>query len=267
MTDGRLTILIVISSSVIIVNIIEICILIRKRKTWTNYDRLLLSLSFADLLVGITFFCFQIVRFHRETEYLEAAAVVFWYSITTSLLHVVLLTIDRATAVLYPLKHRFWFTVKSAKISIVMTWLSSIVMVAPLVIKTSKMVSKTVLGYMTVMIIFILVIVYSIIVYKAVIKRYRGGQTNPSMASFSRRDYQLVIVSIFIAASFAAFTLPFAIDTMTHKNESFSDRLTIVVNSLVNPIIYFFWAFLQRCTQKAKVTTGSCTTKWYVSNL
>ena len=247
---------IIVSSMVIIVNVIEICILVRKRRHLTNYERLLLSLSAADFLVGLTFLVSQAVRFERINQNI-VGWVVFWYSITTSLFHIVLLTIDRAIAVVYPLKHRMWITTKFMKISIGAIWLSSLAILTILTFNTTRQISKTVLGYLINMTIWILVIVYSVIIYKAVIKRHRSRQLNSSASSFSRRDLNLVIISILIAATFTAFTMPFAIKSMTHQRESFVDTLIIVLNSFTNPTIYFFWTFLQRCTKPTRVNTNA----------
>ena len=234
----------IVPALVVVINIIEIGILVRNRKNLKNYERLLLSLSVADLLVGITFLASVLVQFKRGSY--TPISVGFWYSITTSLFHIVLLTLDRAIAVLYPLKHRIWITAKFTKISIGMSWIFSLLTVTSSLLNRNKLVTKTVIGYMTDLAIFMLVIAYSIIIYKVLIKRYRHGPLNRSNSLVTRRDLNLVVVSIFITATFAGFTLPFSIKTVTHNKENFVDMLVIVLNSLTNPIIYFFWMFLQR---------------------
>ena len=240
----NIVMLAIVPALVVVINIIEIGILARNHKNLTIYERLLLSLSVADLLVGITFLVSLLAQFEKGSNL--RISVVFWYSITTSLFHIVLLTLDRAIAVLYPLKHRIWITVKFINISIGMSWVFSLLTVTSFLFNRSKMVTKTIIGYMTELAICILVIVYSIIIYKVLIKRYRHGPLNRSRSLFTRRDLNLVVISIFITVTFAAFTLPFSIKSVAHKKESFVDKLFIVLNSLTNPITYFFWMFLQR---------------------
>ena len=254
---------VVVPVMVIVINIIEIGMLVRKRKNLKNYERLLLSLSVADLLVGITFLVYLLPWL--EKSYDKPISAVFWYSITTSLFHVVLLTLDRAVAVLFPLKHRAWITTKFTKISIAVSWMSSLLSVTSFLFNRSKRITKTIIGYMTILTIVILVIVYSVITHKVMIKRYKQGpqyRFGPS----TRRDLNLVAISIFITVTFAGFTIPFSIKSVTNNKESFQQMLMIVLNSLTNPLIYFFWMFLQRYV-KSKVVSkrvaeaGTCNNK------
>ena len=97
--------------SVTVINIAEIILLIKKlRRRYSHPIVYLLSLSMADLLVGmITIFLSSSFFWARNNSTINVYAIVgtLFFSLLTTILNVFLLTGDRLLAVFAPLKHKY----------------------------------------------------------------------------------------------------------------------------------------------------------------
>ncbi|XP_066934273.1 uncharacterized protein [Clytia hemisphaerica] len=112
-----------ISIVVAILNIIEI-VLIKRKKEKTNFDRLLMSLSMADLLYGALNGLLNALRIIQSNSDILFNVRLFFMLAST--LHLLLIGTDRLVAVAKPLKHRVIATPKRIYWSIFLVWVLSI---------------------------------------------------------------------------------------------------------------------------------------------
>ena len=243
----------------IFVNFAEIWILAKKRRWMTNNERILLSLSIADLLVGITFVVFHAVQIRINKIWLKmGSGYLLWFSIMVSCFHIVYMTADRCIAVVFPFKHRILVTTSRTNYCTFWIWMGSGAVMAVLITNATQQITRTVLGYVINVTVILMIFTYGVIIYKVVIQRRRLQRVRDNRqgntASSMKKDCNLVIMCVLIATTFAALTLPFSIKTVAHEKETFPERIAVVFNSLTNPFIYFFWRYLERRNENHRPT-------------
>ena len=250
--ESQETLFVIIISIIIIVNFIEILILIRNRKRLTNYESLLLSLSISDFLVGLSagsikvLFRIGIFQDARHQQLLMA-----WFSVACSLTHTVAITMDRLFAVAYPIKHRILSTRKNIKFLLIIAWSFSLV-----VFPISFIWKRHIELFLAVLIIPVglaILISYSFIIKKAVIKRRRFLSTSTNCREQTvniKIEFNLVCMCLSISVTFVSMMLPFSIFTIIYGTSPTITKRLLVSNSMLNPLIYFFWKFIDK-----KVTT------------
>ena len=96
---------IAVSSCVFLVNIVEI-IIIKRIKRKKNFDRLLMSLSTADMLYGLLNGLVHTFEKYEIQQLLDAVYVIHMFFILASILHLISIAGDRLFAVSRPFLHR-----------------------------------------------------------------------------------------------------------------------------------------------------------------
>ena len=257
----------IVSALIIIVNLIEMYLIAKRRRHITTYEALLLSLSTADFLVGVSTLVFTVGRNKSISAAILISSQTFYLTLASSLLHLSALTIDRAIAVAYPLKHRYWVSKTRIVICIISLWIISLVFSLPLVfmhnVSTYK---KTVLGYFMLIVSGVMVVSYAIIIYIAVIRRRQRLQTSTGARSNQqgndmKKDLRLVLMSFTVVLSYTGLVFPFVIKMIevnaknktTQRGANNNEKLAFITNSVMNSLVYFFWKFLeQRAARKRK---------------
>ena len=135
---------------VALLNIIEMYILIARVKKRKNYENILLSLSVADLLFGLSnaIVC-AIFLADVEKNVLNVFYFSFYFFVTTSILHLTLINIDRLWTVFRPIKHKIYFTHKRVRQALVVVWAIGIIVSVVLLLTneltdTFKTITRTV---------------------------------------------------------------------------------------------------------------------------
>ena len=108
----------------------EIIVLRRKGRRRKQPENVILSLSFADFLVGTTFIASVIFRTSFDSNGTIQASLtsIFAFSIVVSVVHILLIAVDRIYSVLRPLRYRVILTRKRTYIVIATVWIFSIVL-------------------------------------------------------------------------------------------------------------------------------------------
>eukprot|EP00794_Sanderia_malayensis_P010793 gene10793-11947_t len=250
-----------ISVLVIIVNSIEVSLLVKKRKKLKPCEQCLLSLSVADLLVGIS----TLIMALQYADMLELAETSFkltntdasasiWFSVLASIAHVLAMTLDRWYAVAQPIKHRIRITKRLVAKVIVAAWLGCLV-VAVVCTVFAKL--NLILRYAIVFLIpataVLMIVVYSRIVRKFTHSGRNQNNAGPQSSSTTnftnqrKKEKNLIAMSLMIGQSFLAFNVPFCmLEVIGRKRGSKETVLVLVCNSLVNPFVYFFWKYTER---------------------
>ena len=247
-TEAEKIIFFIIVSIVIIINFIELVILIRNRKKLTNYECLLLSLSVSDLLVGLSkgpvtlLISIGVITVPTDQE-----LSMLWFSLACSLSHTVAITLDRLVAVAYPIKLRMLSTRKNTMVLLIIVWSFSL-LVFPITLTSSNIRIKLCLAILIIITSIVILISYSFIIHKAVIKRRRffSSSNSNDQTVKMKKNFNLVWMCFIISMTFIAMMLPFSISAIIYDEPPVSFRLPVVANSMINPMLYFFWKFIDR---------------------
>ena len=247
------TIKLFISAFIIFVNVVEICLIAKRRHRITSYESLLLSLSFADLLVGVS------VLIYKSDEIVEK---IFWCVVMSSLWHLAILTIDRALSVVYPFKHRRWVNRKRIAVCIMAIWVVSLAMGVPMVLALKNSVYRTVFGYCMLDVSILMAFSYGIIIYIAVIRRRKRlpvSTTNRAIQQVTdlRKDLRLVLMCFVVVLSYTALTFPFAVKVLRHSQDTSKEKRAFIVNSVTNSLVYFFWKFSEKRASCGKIRSNT----------
>ena len=276
---NRDIIYVIISFLIVILNTVEAVLIIRCNSKNT-FDKLLLSLAISDILVGLSVAAFKIIDLttYDSLTWLgtEDCAIIFIASSNFSMLNLVLITVDRFLAVRFPIKHRILVTERRINTIIVLIWIvSAVSMIFLIIIELERKGTNESLFAMSGLILLIgavMVVVYIKIFY-VISKRtakvtVEGGQGNTikirSLVKVKKGPH-LVEKAVFITGgvvtfSFVMCTYPFAFDFLIHQSAheiSLAPRFLLLLNSLLNPLIYFFKGYLgsKRATRATKDIT------------
>lgn len=249
----------IVSAVIIIVNIIEIFLIAKRRRHITTYEALLLSLSVADFLVGVSTVVFTIGQNKSMSAAILVGSPMFYFTLMSSLLHLSTLTIDRAIAVAYPLKHRYWVSKTRIVLCIISLWVISLAFSLPLVLMHNvSTYKKIVLGYFMLVVSGVMVISYAIIIYIAVVRRRQRLQTSTGawtdqQGNDIKKDLRLELMSFTVVLSYIGLTFPFVAKIVTQRKSNYYEKLAFIINSVMNSLVYFFWKFLeQRAARRRK---------------
>ena len=256
---------------IIVVNLVEtVCILRKKSKN--TFEKMLLSLAFSDLLVGITTTVYKTIDYVvGKALWLEenVATIVFILSSTFSLQNLLAITIDRFLAIRFPIKHRVLVTQRRTNALIIFIWVATclvgvginliLVLGVPsgddYVITTSAIVIIFIGAIIN--IIYFCMIRFLLTRQVAVAARPKDGKELQRMQELFRgpqkAERTVLLSSFIVAVTFIICMLPFAIECLIFrdaKTSTFASKMLIVLNSLLNPFVYFFNNFLRKnCTK------------------
>lgn len=236
-------IIIVESSLVCIGNVVTVLVFWKQRVFLKRSYYLLLNLAFADSLVGAT----ELIHTAFSWRPLGILGALFW---SVSLLSLVVIALERAYAVLWPLRHR----VASARIyiiSIVLVWIAAVCLtMMPLTLHHTGKVGRLP-SYLLINTVILISLCLILVAYLAIRKRLRS--TNHTFEAHNRKSFkQNVNLSrtLFLAVGlsiglFLPATAIYTVIAFHHKKPLTDNNVLIFVatvlylgNSLVNPIVY-----------------------------
>ena len=260
-------------------NSTEIILISKKRKVVRTFELILLSFAVADFTVGLSISGFGIYKLTREghfslndsMSYLLFTTKIF--SVTSSITHILGISVDRFCAVSFPLKHKIWMSRQNAKWLIAVIWITSIVLslvtALPQLLYSSsgavngKNLSKEFIYTSSIPVFLfgaIFIAVYSNIVWKVVIQKERLNQrfNENTVAHFKlvrkiAQEKTLVLTCVLAVLSFIGCTYPAAIILLVSAKEAFADTATLILfvsNSILNPFIYFLKGYLDNQSSK-----------------
>lgn len=240
----------------IILNLIELALIIRKKRI-KAFERILLSLSVADILVCVLY-CFR--EFYEfvtnQPLYNTATANLIEFpleafSIMTSTTNVLILGIDRLLAVKYPLRHAVWTTKAKTCLLIVSAWVTSIILsllsnvngLAGDESVNARKTSASIFSGLLFTSVVGITILYALIV-QTVIKRNKAMSQANGSTGMRNNEFVITITCVLVVAAFALCSIPFAIDIITSNTPSLPIK-TFLVNTILDPLIYFFKGYVQ----------------------
>ena len=263
---------ITVSSIIAFLNIFEIVLIVRC-KNRKVFDKLLLSLAISDTFVGLSVASLKIydltakgtVSWLRGTDF----ASIFLLSVVFSMSNLILITADRFLAVKFPIKHRMLTTKRRVNAAIVLLWSLGIVCVAFFCVMqfrwgkdihlTLNVASGFLLLFGAMMTIMYINIFYLICKRRESNKTGIGEQnkaTNRRPALLLKgpnpTERGVFLTGAVVTLSFIICTYPFAISFFLKQSKgeiALLPKVLILLNSLLNPLIYFFknYSFVLNC--------------------
>lgn len=277
-------------------NIAETILILRMRKRWKPFDKLLLSLSFADLLVAISTVIFCIlwlldvsVKGHQFSN--EYFLLVLMSSEDYSLLHILAITVDRFFAVKYPLRHSMRMQGRLPVAMIAAIWISVVsinVIIITVAIKAHEKVLLTIKVFSVSLI--LLGICYAIAywhMFKQVLtqarrrsksyeseKNYRCQIKELLFQEKCKNERTMLMTCCLVLSSYIICMYPISVEALIAKSSieviSPVSQLLLLSNSVLNPLVYFFKGYRERrmresrhqhllreCCQEGKATAGT----------
>ena len=249
---------IAICSLALLLNAAEIIILIKTLKKLSIFEIWLLNLAVADGMVSLAVIIFQSIRISDSGNkiILTVANFVIHFSLISSSMTLILIAVDRLSAIKFPLKHKFWLTKKKVFILIIVVWITDIAFscVEPLLEYADSSnqfryspTFRLIDAYMIVSMSSIFVVAYSLIIYSITV-RWKCAQFNgdgvKNSASKVGKNVNIVVIAtcILVVISYLACMLPIAISTFidaTYEPHGYQ-LLLVYSNSALDPLVYFF---------------------------
>lgn len=258
---------VVICFLALVLNVAEAAMIVIKRK-FQPFQRILLSLSFADILVVLLYVIQKFYEkyynkhiYDEEIDHLIRQPIEV-FSVMSSITNIIVLGIDRLIAVRYPLKHRIWMTNKRINMYIAGAWFGSIALsVLSNINRFAEPDDKTYQAKLTADRIFagllfssglIITVIYALIIARVVRQRKIGSQMRKSGAANRSDETAVTITCVLVVVAFSICSYPFAIDKLLNEKGPVIPIKTILLNALLDPLVYFFMGYLKRKLKEIK---------------
>lgn len=230
-----------------VLNLTQAASIIRKKKIQSAFEVTLLSLSVADITVSLitTIYYVKFLLFINQAidgrfipEFIYLNGIAFYLSLTSSLLHVCFIALQRLVAVLFPFQFHRHFTRNYSFCVLGLIWLVSGSYIVLMVLKYYRV--YEVLSYVVIICSVILILAYSLIC-KRVSKRVDFSITRIT----AQQNRSVILHSFCITVAFVICNLPFAVDVLNGFAVSKVFRniaeWLLHLNVLVDPVIYFMF--------------------------
>ena len=116
-----------------LLNLAEIIILLKMKRQKKVYEIVLLGLSISDFMFGLSngiVFMVNALWKCRFKETVEGVYTLYVFFVMTSILHSLLIALERFLAVLIPMKYKIFSTRKKTYISVAILWILAIILSA-----------------------------------------------------------------------------------------------------------------------------------------
>ena len=250
-------------------NLAEAILIIHKRK-FKPFERILLSLCCADVTVALLYI---IQKFYEkdygkpiygfDLEHLLRKPLEF-FSVMSSITSIIVLGIDRLIAVRYPLKHGIWMTPKVVNLAIAAAWLGSIILSVLSNInrfanpdnkaESAKEVANGIFSGLLFSSGFIITGIYTLIIVTVARHRKIASKMRKSGGAEKSDEMAVTVTCVLVVVAFSICSYPFAIDLLISKGNPVLPLKVILLNTVLDPLVYFFMGYLKRIlrTRKSK---------------
>ena len=260
---------------VVILNIAAIIFITKIKRRKKIYEIILANLSISDCLFGISKVIICSIFLHKSwkpgDDLLKTVYIGNVFFILASIFHLVFTAVDRVMIVLIPFQYETIFTTKRLKIGIAILWILAFGISISTYIYYEGTVSESksnssniqdntsgsfkpkkcfkmkrimkqgfqkdmslVLSISIVVSDLLMILCYSTIIYEI------NYKTRKCETAKSKKEEGLPLLCVFIAGVFVIFTLPFAITRLHVRYVPFWADCSMVLNSVMNSVVYFF---------------------------
>ena len=260
----------------ILLNVGEIILILRKRKNLMIFEMYILSLACGDMLVltaisifdgmllkepnsKFTYLMYLFTRAHQPAMMpleIRILVAVKRFSACSSSFTLLIIGIDRLLAVRYPFKHRVWITKSKARLLIVISWVSALILCSIEAILTA-LVFTSVSYYLKITDASLIIaaattffVVYSLIVFTVVRRRKDAHHAKSKCVSqkLANTETEVIITCCLVVLAYDICLLPYAVECLFNiPTDNYRYIfMALYMNSVIDPIIYFFKGFLSR---------------------
>eukprot|EP00794_Sanderia_malayensis_P006874 gene6874-7649_t len=268
-------------TSGIILNSIEIYLIGRRWKKVTSFDTILLNLAISDLvtssagMIGAGLLAYYNLK---NMEYNYTALAVFHamtvFSITTSVVFVIAIAIERLRAIKMPLKHRALRSDKTkTRTMLIFTWLgNAFLMAVSLAVmfgiaderpkKSTNISQYTVSGYLCTGFLSTIVL-YGWIAYLLLKRNSRFLAFDPkdkenkaSIIKAVRKEKASIVACVLVVVTFVGFNMPYVVAAFSGRVHT-AAMVCMLGNSVADPLVYFFKTYVERRFKNNKIKFDS----------
>ena len=277
-----------------ILNIMEVIMITKIRRKKRIYEIILASLSISDCMFGLSNIVVSSIYLSNSCKYdelIETAYISYAFFVLTSIFHLIYIATDRVMIVLKPFQYEIIFTTKRLKIGIAALWIIAFVIgvstytvyelteMESTELNQSVSINRTalpitqpktkrkkerfqddmqlVLSIVILTMDAVMVLCYCTIIYQMSFKNIKNTMTK------SAEDERLPILCVIIAAVFVVFTLPYATAKLLLGKIPFWANFTLLLNSGMNSVVYFFRRKFDMYQMKKNDSSSSMETTIY----
>ena len=253
-----------LSTTVLILNITEVLILIgegKNRKLKTNHQRLVASLAFSDFLVALSLTALQgytLTLKINSTIVENFFQEIPWACVASSLFHPVLISADRLLAVRFPVKHKLQQAKMANMVFIAVIWLTTIASAIPfLFIQRSAgqrlFPASLVLALGVGMILSYVYLIRKSVSVGCIVHILKINGVREAASPCSPKEKKALRVSLAVVLCCIIFNFPFVITNVTVGKANSYVSMLLVINTIVNPVLFMFDRKLKKKKQRKKV--------------
>lgn len=234
-------------------NMLVIVAFIRYKRLRTRTNYFIVGLSFADLIVGLIsipmWMAIIITVWLKTTQWMEheiyrSYLALDYFSGVLSILHLMLVSLERLYAIGWPVKHRVSFK-KNYLVALAITWL---VALATFTLFVPKKEVTIIPRFFVLLILFFVALVVILVTYFAIwwIVSYREHGTNYWTPN---KEVKLAVILFSVSILFVSAWMPFIVmnivaylcsTCLMSTTLVYFSKLLHYSNSMVNPIVYSF---------------------------
>ena len=259
----------------ILLNAIETKLILRNIKRATDFEILLLNLAIADLLNSVLFVSVTVVvqQSKNAKNSVRGSGSFRWlmatlaFSVTASASFVAAIGIERFFAIKLPLQHRLWHTKRKRLVRyILFTWLFDVILVVSFLLSdrlrlhtNPNSISYFVAGTLTFGAVLI-VVVYTWVLHLMILRSLKLFDFDQKelridakrIKEAMKKEKTSIIICILVVLSFLVCNLPIVADVFQLQITMTSVTL-LKLSGVLNPLIYFFKTYIERCYAKKKL--------------
>ena len=268
------TILSSISLVVIISNSFEIAHIYKKKNSKNSYEVLLISLSACDALFGINNLVFTLIKVVSGQIFVTVTLSFYIFSFVLSVIHLIILALDRWVSVTFPLKHKIYWKIRHAKRVVVVLWILAAIISGVIFYDLNLHscvaggIQHWVIPVLTTILVgadSILVILYSLVFYQISKQKKRRAKISQSSRSSTNRAAQdrklksAFLLCVLTTLAFIFCTSRFTYQLLTHSDKwpDFYSSVLLVTNSFLNSFIYFFHGKISQLLTRKRVRAAA----------
>ena len=256
----------VVAAIALLLNITESVLILRMRKRWKPFDKLLLSLSFADQLVSLLAIIYSILWYFEVSIYGYKFSVqdIFLLLLATeefSVLHILAITFDRLFAIKQPIKHNVKMQGRLPALIITGIWAFVIVFVSAvlliIIFLKVEYLPLLVKAYSVLLIVLGICYVFAYkYMFDSVLTRSAKARNrrkcplrNVLTLDECRNQRNMFKTCILVLLSYIICMYPISIEILARKqleDLSVQSQVLLLANSVLNPLVYFYKGYSER---------------------
>eukprot|EP00112_Aurelia_sp_Birch-Aquarium-sp1_P024537 Seg7819.1 transcript_id=Seg7819.1/GoldUCD/mRNA.D3Y31 product="Mas-related G-protein coupled receptor member B2" protein_id=Seg7819.1/GoldUCD/D3Y31 len=268
----------------IVLNSVEIFMIGKRWRQATNFEIILLNLAIADVFSGISFFAvtslftYSYVESVSDTRFMLPVFIIVVSSMNLAIKFVVMIAVERLIAIRLPLKYRMWQTNKKRMLGMICAlWTINAGAVATVItidyhIRSRKVNVQRSIGSNDLLVVMaaymtfgasLIFVLYAGVAHSVMTKSERflklttfDLRTNTGTLRMAlKKEKATIFVCALVVVSFLVCNIPF-ISVLYRKKLSNVSSVLAMMNSVLNPLIYFFKGHLENRLAKRKAVVS-----------